>query len=57
MDSISPKSIRGGDSLGGCEAAIAVSSMVAEMAKGKDLEEAKQIRTNWWPELGGLPAN
>src|SRR5512136_679709 len=42
----------------GCVAAIAVSSMVTEMAKGKDLEEAKQISNKLVAEtLGGLPAN
>ena len=42
----------------GCVAAIAVSSMVSEMAKGKDLEEAKQITNKQVAEtLGGLPAN
>jgi len=32
----------------GCVAAIAVSSMVSEMAKGKPLDEAKTITTSWW---------
>ncbi len=42
----------------GCGAAIAVSSMVSEMAKGKTLDEAMQI-TNAMvaEELGGLPKN
>jgi nitrogen fixation NifU-like protein len=42
----------------GCGAAIAVSSMVSEMAKGKTVEEAMQI-TNAAvaKELGGLPPN
>jgi nitrogen fixation NifU-like protein len=40
----------------GCVAAIAVSSMVAEMAKGKKLDEAKQITNRVVAEaLGGLP--
>ena len=40
----------------GCVAAIAVSSMVSEMAKGKDLEEAKKITNKQVAEiLGGLP--
>lgn len=40
----------------GCGAAIAVSSMVSEMAKGKTISEAMQI-TNAMvaDELGGLP--
>jgi len=42
----------------GCVAAIAVSSMVSEMAKGKDLEEAKKISNKLVAEtLGGLPVN
>ena len=42
----------------GCVAAIAVSSMVSEMAKGKDLEEAKKITNKQVAEtLEGLPAN
>ena len=42
----------------GCVAAIAVSSMVSEMAKGKGLEEAKKITNKQVAEtLGGLPAN
>ncbi|MHB9075537.1 MAG: Fe-S cluster assembly scaffold protein NifU [Desulfobaccales bacterium] len=42
----------------GCVAAIAVSSMVSEMAKGKDLEEAKKISNKLVAEtLGGLPSN
>ena len=40
----------------GCGAAIAVSSMVAEMAKGKSIEEAKQItKQSVADALGGLP--
>jgi nitrogen fixation protein NifU and related proteins len=40
----------------GCGAAIAVSSMVTEMAKGKPLEEAMKItRTDVADELEGLP--
>jgi len=40
----------------GCGAAIAVSSMVSEMAKGKTVEEALQItRDEVARELGGLP--
>lgn len=42
----------------GCGAAIAVSSMVSEMAKGKTIEEALKItRDMVAQELGGLPAN
>jgi nitrogen fixation NifU-like protein len=42
----------------GCGAAIAVSSMVSEMAKGKTLEEAKQItNADVAAELDGLPKN
>jgi nitrogen fixation protein NifU and related proteins len=42
----------------GCVAAIAVSSMVSEMAKGKELEEAKKITNKLVAEtLGGLPPN
>ena len=42
----------------GCVAAIAVSSMVSEMAKGKNLEEAKKITNKQVAEiLGGLPPN
>ena len=42
----------------GCGAAIAVSSIVSEMAKGKTIEEAMKI-TNMLvaQELGGLPPN
>ncbi len=40
----------------GCVAAIAVSSMVTEMAKGKTLEEAKAItKASVAKELDGLP--
>ncbi len=40
----------------GCGAAIAVSSMVSEMAKGKVLEEAMKITPKLVAEeLGGLP--
>jgi nitrogen fixation NifU-like protein len=42
----------------GCVAAIAVSSMVSEMAKGKKLAEAKRITNKLVAEtLGGLPQN
>ena len=40
----------------GCGAAIAVSSMVSETAKGKTIDEAMQIsRDDVAQELGGLP--
>jgi nitrogen fixation protein NifU and related proteins len=42
----------------GCVAAIAVSSIVSEMAKGKTLKEAKKISKKAAAEaLGGLPQN
>ncbi len=42
----------------GCGAAIAVSSMVSEMAIGKTLDEAMKItNANVAQELGGLPPN
>lgn len=42
----------------GCGAAIAVSSMVSEMAKGKTLGEALKITNKQVAEeLGGLPGN
>ena len=42
----------------GCGAAIAVSSMVSELAKGKTLEEAKKITPDSVvEELEGLPKN
>jgi len=40
----------------GCGAAVATSSMVTELAKGKTLEEAKKItRSDVAKHLGGLP--
>ena len=42
----------------GCGAAIAVSSMVSEMAKGKTLDEGMAISNDLVAEeLGGLPKN
>ena len=42
----------------GCGAAIAVSSMVSEMAKGKTLDEAMKITNkDVAAKLGGLPDN
>ncbi|MDD5687421.1 MAG: Fe-S cluster assembly scaffold protein NifU [Elusimicrobia bacterium] len=42
----------------GCGAAIAVSSMVSEMAKGKTIDEALKItNASVAQELGGLPPN
>lgn len=42
----------------GCGAAIAVSSMISELAKGKKIEEALQITNKVVAEaLGGLPQN
>ncbi|MBU2567258.1 MAG: Fe-S cluster assembly scaffold protein NifU [Elusimicrobia bacterium] len=42
----------------GCGAAIAVSSMVSEMAKGRTLDEAMKITNELVAvELGGLPPN
>jgi nitrogen fixation NifU-like protein len=41
----------------GCGSAIATSSMITELAKGKTLEEGLKItRANVANELGGLPA-
>jgi len=40
----------------GCAAAIATSSMITELAKGKTIREAKQVsRKDVAEELGGLP--
>ncbi len=40
----------------GCGAAIATSSMITELARGKTIEEAKKItRADVAEELGGLP--
>jgi len=42
----------------GCGAAIAVSSMVSELAKGMSLEDAKKLTNKAVAEeLGGLPSN
>ncbi|GAB4257282.1 MAG: Fe-S cluster assembly scaffold protein NifU [Thermoleophilia bacterium] len=42
----------------GCGAAVATSSIVTEMAKGKTLDEAEQITNrSVAEELGGLPPN
>jgi len=41
----------------GCAAAIATSSMITELAKGKTLDEASKItRSDVANELGGLPS-
>ena len=42
----------------GCGAAIAVSSMISEVAKGKTLDEALKINNEYIAKkLGGLPKN
>ncbi|MBN1621726.1 MAG: Fe-S cluster assembly scaffold protein NifU [Endomicrobiales bacterium] len=42
----------------GCGAAIAVSSMVSEMAKGKTIDDVKKITNDMVAkELGGLPSH